>query len=140
MVGSPYYIAPEIFTKDYDYRCDLWSVGVLLYFMLSHTFPFKGQSSKEIFRSIKKDNLCFNGLVWEGVSENAKDFISKLLVKSPDIRLSAVEALSHPFLLKSMIQKSKLQARDYERRTFLQSEVSFEPLKRLTTVHCARIC
>jgi calcium-dependent protein kinase len=42
LVGSPYYIAPEILQKGYDYRCDLWSVGILLYFMLSHTFPFKG--------------------------------------------------------------------------------------------------
>jgi calcium-dependent protein kinase len=42
VVGSPYYIAPEIFQGTYDYRCDLWSVGVLLYFMLSHTYPFRG--------------------------------------------------------------------------------------------------
>jgi calcium-dependent protein kinase len=40
MVGSPYYIAPEVLNKKYDYRCDMWSVGILLFFMLSHTFPF----------------------------------------------------------------------------------------------------
>lgn len=100
MVGSPYYIAPEILQKAYDYRCDLWSVGILLFFMLSHSFPFKGQTSEEIFHSIKKDKLTFDGLIWDKVSEQAKDLISKLLVKSPDIRLTAVEALDHPYLSK----------------------------------------
>ena len=100
VVGSPYYIAPEILSKAYDHRCDLWSAGILLYFMLSHTFPFKGLHSEDIFHSIKKDKLSFEGLVWDKVSDQAKDLISKLLVKSPDIRLTAVEALEHPYLSK----------------------------------------
>ena len=49
VVGSPYYRASEVISGAYDYRCDLWSVGILLFYMLSHTFPFKGQSSEEIF-------------------------------------------------------------------------------------------
>lgn len=102
LVGSPYYIAPEVITGAYDYRCDMWSVGILLFFMLSHTFPFKGLSSEEIFQSTKKGKLCFEGAVWERISEEAKDFIQKLLVKSPDVRLTAVEALNHPYLLKAM--------------------------------------
>lgn len=69
VVGSPYYIAPEILYKAYDYRCDLWSVGILLFFILSHTFPFKGQTSEEIFHSIKKDKLNFDGLIWDKVSD-----------------------------------------------------------------------
>jgi calcium-dependent protein kinase len=101
IVGSPYYIAPEVLAKGYDHRCDLWSAGILLYFMLSHTFPFKGFNSKDIFRSIKKDKLAFEGLVWDKVSDQAKDLVSKLLVKSPDIRLTAAEALAHPYLSRS---------------------------------------
>lgn len=66
--------------------------------MLSRVFPFTGQTPEEIFHSIKKEKLNLDGLVWDSISEDAKDLISKLLVKSPDIRLTAVEALAHPFL------------------------------------------
>ena len=77
--------------------------------MLSHTFPFKGQTSDEIFHSIKKDKLSFEGVIWEKVSDQAKDLISKLLVKSPDIRLTAVEALNHPYLIKYLTYNSMLE-------------------------------
>ena len=102
LVGSPYYIAPEVFQGDgYDYRCDLWSVGVLLYYMLSKgSFPFKGDTPDEIFQNIKKEPIVFDGHVWDGVSQSAKDLTRKLLVKCPDARIEAVEALRHPFLYK----------------------------------------
>jgi calcium/calmodulin-dependent protein kinase I len=84
--------------------------------------------------------VSFNGLIWEGVSDNAKDLISKLLVKSPDVRLTAVEALNHPYLLKGMTShNTRTQMRDIDRKPFIVSEVPFEPLIRLCTVHCARI-
>jgi len=98
LVGSPYYIAPEVLSREYDYRCDLWSAGILLYFMLSHAFPFKGPNTDEIFHSIKKEKVSFDGLIWSTISEEAKDLIQKLLVKSPDVRLTAQEALNHPFI------------------------------------------
>ena len=101
IVGSPYYIAPEVLlASSYDYRCDLWSLGILLYFMLSHTFPFKGLTNDEIFHSIKREKLKFDGIIWDGISETAKDFIAKLLTKSPVIRMTAVDALEHPYLHK----------------------------------------
>ena len=101
IVGSPYYIAPEVLlASSYDYRCDLWSLGILLYFMLSHTFPFKGLTNDEIFHSIKREKLKFEGIIWDGISEKAKDFIAKLLTKSPVIRMTAVDALEHPYLQK----------------------------------------
>ena len=95
-------MAPEVFQGDgYDQGCDLWSVGVLLFYMLSRgSFPFKGDTPDEIFQNIKKEPLIFDGLVWEGVSQSAKDLTRKLLVKCPDARIEAVEALRHPFLSK----------------------------------------
>ena len=101
-MGSPYYIAPEVFQGDgYDHRCDLWSVGVLLYYMLSRgSYPFKGDTPDEIFQNIKKEALVFDGQVWENVSQSAKDLTRKLLVKCPDVRIKAEEALRHPFLSK----------------------------------------
>jgi calcium-dependent protein kinase len=93
LVGSPYYIAPEVFSEAYDSRCDLWSAGVLLYFMLSRQFPFQGKVPNEIYHNIKHGLLSFNGTAWENISDDAKDLISRLLVRDPRIRLSASEAL-----------------------------------------------
>lgn len=100
-VGSPYYIAPEIFQAEgYDHRCDLWSAGILLYNMLSQgQFPFKGNRAEEIFQNIKKQPLLFDGLIWNSISDSAKDLIRKLLVKCPDARIDILEALKHPFFL-----------------------------------------
>lgn len=75
LVGSPYYIAPEVFNESYDSRCDLWSVGILLFYMLSHTFPFTGQKPCEIFHNIKHGVLHFEGVAWEKISVDAKDLI-----------------------------------------------------------------
>lgn len=100
MVGSPYYIAPEVFSEAYDSRCDLWSAGVLLYFMICHSFPFQGQTPNEIFYNIKHSLLTFEGSAWDKISDDAKDLISRLLVRDPSIRLSASEALQHRFFKK----------------------------------------
>jgi len=66
LAGSPYYIAPEIFQSEgYDHRADLWSAGVLLYYMLSQgSFPFRGETAEDIFHSIKKAPLEFEGNAW----------------------------------------------------------------------------
>jgi calcium-dependent protein kinase len=48
-VGSPYYIPPEVIEENYNSQCDMWSFGVLLYFLLSESFPFDGKTKEEIF-------------------------------------------------------------------------------------------
>lgn len=101
LVGSPYYIAPEVFNEAYDSRCDLWSMGILLYYMLSRSFPFTGQNHNEIFHNIKHGMLSFDGAQWENTSSQAKDLISRLLVRDPSIRLSTIEAIHHPFINKA---------------------------------------
>lgn len=53
IVGSPYYVAPEVLKQNYNEKCDIWSVGVLLYYMLSKTFPFEGPNNTEIIERIK---------------------------------------------------------------------------------------
>ena len=52
--GSPYYIAPEVFQQNYNFKCDLWSMGVVLYIMLSGKVPFPGESNKEIIENVVK--------------------------------------------------------------------------------------
>jgi calcium-dependent protein kinase len=96
-VGTAYFIAPETIKGEYDEKCDVWSIGVILYYILSGKFPFTGNSNFEIFEKIQKSEPVFKNL-FKDVSQNAIDFIKKCLVKNPNERPSAKECLSHPWL------------------------------------------
>ena len=95
ILGTPYYIAPEVLKGNYDEKCDIWSIGALTYIMLSGEPPFKGKSNNEIFMKIIKDPIKFNPYKWNNLSENSKNFIKLCLNKDPNKRPNAVEALGH---------------------------------------------
>lgn len=99
-VGSPYYIAPEVIKKFYDYKCDIWSCGVILYVLLVGYPPFKGSSQKDLLANIVKGEFKINGEEWDKVSDEAKDLITKMLELDPRKRLSAEEALRHDWIMK----------------------------------------
>jgi calcium-dependent protein kinase len=88
-MGSPFYIAPEVLKNKYNEKCDIWSCGVILYILLSGNPPFMGKNEKEIFENIGLGFVSFQGVEWKNVSNDAKQFIKKLLNSSPDARLSA---------------------------------------------------
>lgn len=92
--GTAYYIAPEVLTGKYDEKCDLWSVGVIIYILLSGYPPFDGKSNSEITENVKKGVFTFPEALWQDISQLAKDLIQKLICPSAT-RLSASEALSH---------------------------------------------
>lgn len=102
--GTCFYIAPEVINKDYDKRCDLWSCGVVLYILLCGRMPFGGNSNREIFKNIQKGMYDMNVDPLPKVSNEAKDLISKLLKSNPEERLSAEEALQHPWFEKLNIR------------------------------------
>lgn len=96
--GTPYFVAPEILLQSgYDTKSDLWSVGVIMYSILSGGLPFTGKSHLELFKAIVKKNFDFEGPEWTNVSADAKDLICKLLVKNPKMRYSAKDSLKHPW-------------------------------------------
>ena len=97
-VGTSYYIAPEVIEMGYTEKCDIWSAGTVLYVMLSGVPPFSGNSDEEIIRNVSKGKYAFAGREWEGISAHAKDFISKLMNVDPSARLSAKQALNHPWI------------------------------------------
>ncbi len=72
MYGTAYYIAPEVLSGTYTEKCDLWSVGVILYIMLSGKPPFCGSSDKEILRKVADANYTLNSDIWQKRSEDAK--------------------------------------------------------------------
>jgi len=94
--GTPYYISPEILEGKYDESCDIWSAGVILYILLSGIPPFFGNNDPEILESVKKGDYTFNIPEFEGVSDCAKDLISKMICP-PDRRLKVNEVLKHPW-------------------------------------------
>ena len=96
--GTPYYIAPEVLVGTYTEKCDLWSIGVILYIMLSGKPPFNAASEPEIMKKVKRGTWAFTGDVWPSISEDAKDLITKLMEKNMDKRIDAVTALAHPWI------------------------------------------
>ena len=73
-------------------------MGVVLFIMLSGKPPFGGKSNKEIIENVLKGQYSFKHAVWESISDNAKDLISKLLERQADMRLTAEEAYNHPWI------------------------------------------
>lgn len=98
LVGTAQYLAPEVLRGKYDQKCDMWSIGVIVYFMLSGTLPFVGSNNKECFKKILKGEFTFADIQWKDVSSRAKKFICQLLKNNPKKRLSAKRALRHKWL------------------------------------------
>ena len=97
VVGSIYYIAPEVLLKKYGKECDMWSLGVILYMFIVGHAPFDGKNNKEIMEKIKTGKYVKNEKRWKKASNEVKDLINKLLVLDPSRRLTAFEALKHPW-------------------------------------------
>ena len=97
LVGSSYYIAPEVLKHNYDEKCDIWSCGVILYILLSGRPPFAGENDKEIMDRVATGKYDLQASPFNKVSKHCIDLIQKLLTMDPKKRLSAQEALNHPW-------------------------------------------
>ncbi|MCO5547017.1 hypothetical protein L7F22_000457 [Adiantum nelumboides] len=100
VVGSSYYIAPEVLDEHYGPEADIWSAGVILYILLSGSPPFSPGSDKveDIFRAIRHDSIDFTSSPWPSISEGAKDLLRKMLVYDPKLRLKPYDILSHSWI------------------------------------------
>ncbi|KAK4752014.1 hypothetical protein SAY87_020812 [Trapa incisa] len=99
VVGSPYYVAPEVLLKHYGPEVDVWSAGVILYILLSGVPPFWAETESGIFKQILRGKLDFVSDPWPNISDSAKDLIRKMLERDPRKRLSAHEVLCHPWIV-----------------------------------------
>lgn len=75
MYGTAYYIAPEVLDGKYDEKCDMWSIGVILYIMLTGFPPFPGRNDAEILANVKKAEYSLDGSVWAKRSNSVKLFL-----------------------------------------------------------------
>ncbi|XP_010558242.1 PREDICTED: calcium-dependent protein kinase 1-like isoform X2 [Tarenaya hassleriana] len=98
VVGSPYYIAPEVLRMHYGPEADVWSAGVIVYVLLSGVPPFWGETEQGIFEQILHGDVDFTSDPWPSISESAKDLVRKMLVRDPNRRLTAHQVLCHPWV------------------------------------------
>ncbi|OIW02809.1 hypothetical protein TanjilG_29585 [Lupinus angustifolius] len=98
LVGSAYYIAPEVLKRKYGPEVDIWSVGVILYILLCGVPPFWAESETGIFNSILRGHVDFTSDPWPSISPQAKDLVRKMLNTDPKQRLTAYEVLNHPWI------------------------------------------
>ncbi|XP_068662083.1 calcium-dependent protein kinase 24-like [Aristolochia californica] len=99
VVGSPYYVAPEVLCKHYGPEADVWSAGVILYILLSGVPPFWAETEAGIFKQILKGKIDFESEPWPCISESAKDLINKMLSRDPRERYTAHDVLCHPWIV-----------------------------------------
>ncbi|XXG41236.1 hypothetical protein AAC387_Pa01g1744 [Persea americana] len=98
IVGSAYYVAPEVLHRSYGTEADMWSVGVIAYILLCGSRPFWARTESGIFRAVLKADPSFEEDPWPSSSSDAKDFVKGLLNKDYRRRMTASQALSHPWL------------------------------------------
>lgn len=124
-VGTPYYIAPEVLKGNYDSKCDMWSIGVILFLMLSGEIPFYAENVNEVFKKIELGAYHMKRSSWSGINEETRHLVTRLLCLNVHDRLSASEALMHPAIFSiprnlsgnfEILEKIKL----YSEKSFLQ--------------------
>lgn len=103
MCGSPQYVAPEVLgvgdgNKEYSPAVDMWSVGVILFILLSGYSPFDDDNDAVLFEKIKKGNYDADDPIWENISAEAKALVAQLLTVDTAKRLTAEQALAHPWV------------------------------------------
>ncbi|KAH3766107.1 myosin light chain kinase [Pelomyxa schiedti] len=95
--GSPEYVAPEVLQcTEYDHQVDMWSIGVIIYILLTGCFPFWHENVAELYKRILAG--AYRWPDRPAVSDQAKDLVSKLLIKDPTARLTAKQCLDHPWI------------------------------------------
>ena len=104
-VGSSYYMAPEVLKRKYDEKCDLWSIGVIFYILLTGRPPFDGNDDEEILKNVEKGVYDKTSYPFPSLSNLAKDLINKLLQYEPKKRISAEEALEHQWFKTAEFKK-----------------------------------
>ncbi|KAJ3674657.1 hypothetical protein LUZ60_005273 [Juncus effusus] len=98
IVGSPYYMAPEVLRRNYGPEIDIWSAGVILYILLSGGPPFWAETEQGVAKAILKGVIDFERSPWPQISNNAKNLIRGMLEMDPKKRLTAQQVLDHPWL------------------------------------------
>ena len=129
-LGTISYMAPETFENDFSLKSDIWSAGVVMFYMLEGKLPFKGNTNNEVIQNIKTAE--FNLMV--DVSFESKDFLNKVLNKNKNQRFSPKEALEHRFITKYAKQQSRSSLTSNKVNEILKKLKSFQVDKKLQEI------
>eukprot|EP01025_Chloroclados_australasicus_P050992 TRINITY_DN592_c0_g1_i5.p1 TRINITY_DN592_c0_g1~~TRINITY_DN592_c0_g1_i5.p1 ORF type:complete len:345 (+),score=62.85 TRINITY_DN592_c0_g1_i5:148-1035(+) len=107
VVGSAYYVAPEVLERKYGYMADIWSCGVILYILLSGVPPFWGENEQQIFENILKSSLDLESDPWPKISQEAKDCVQQMLMRDPRKRATANQILQHDWMKENGVARDQ---------------------------------
>ena len=133
IVGTPYYMAPEM-TEGHSYpQSDIWSLGVIVYLSLTGKYPFEAKENENLFQIIKKQEINLEPLNESDCSDEAKDFIIKCLTKDYHKRMTTSECLNHAWITKFCIKKNSNLINsdtvdtllDFAKKNALQKEIYY---------------
>ncbi|NXM14223.1 MYLK2 kinase, partial [Ploceus nigricollis] len=121
--GTPEFLSPEVVNyEQVSYTTDMWSMGVITYMLLSGLSPFLGDDDTETLNNVLAANWYFDEETFESVSNEAKDFISNLIIKDKSARMSADKCLQHPWL-NNLAEKAKRSNRRLKSQVLLKKYV-----------------
>ena len=127
LIGSPYYMAPEVIDKKYNNKCDIWSIGIILYFIMTKKKPFTGFSLEEIFSSIKDDEIDLKSKYLRNYSGELKNLLVQLLKKKPEERIDAKEALNHQWFINNKTKEKLIELTSDEMNNLLDNIKNYYP-------------
>jgi len=139
IVGTPYYLAPEVIQGLYSKECDVWSLGVVMFFLLSGEQPFVSENLSDLYFRISNARFEFTGEVWSGISGQAKDLVSLMLVPEPGRRIRLAVALKHPWFSDQLLPRKEVSEdvlrslRRYKAPQKLQKEIIHLIVKYMTS-------
>ena len=145
IIGTDIYCSPEVIKDKYDFDCDEWACGIMMYILLTGFPPFDGNNEEEIFDKILTQEPNFDVPQLKKVTNNCKDLIKKLLIKDEEKRIKANEALNHDFfktginignilkgkikenesILKSLFKRKTVELRDKKRSKFRDVVIAY---------------
>ncbi|KAK1207709.1 MYLK2 kinase, partial [Pygoscelis papua] len=121
--GTPEFLSPEVVNyEQVSYSTDMWSMGVITYMLLSGLSPFLGDNDTETLNNVLAANWYFDEETFESVSDEAKDFVSNLIIKQKSARMSAGQCLQHPWL-NNLAEKAKRCNRRLKSQVLLKKYV-----------------
>ena len=133
-VGTPYYMAPEMIFGNFVKASDIWSIGVIMYIMVTGKQPFWGKNKDEVLNKVKNGRYDIKSLYYSKCSNSVKDLIKKMLVTEPEKRMTVEACLEHSWFKQfendkyinlAFSEEIVDSLRQFQNQNLLQKEIRF---------------